>query len=64
MSLITYTELCEEVQNGLLVAPATNEPPYNTIDLSQINGASIDVRLGRTFLRSHNLETAPSGTGL
>lgn len=51
MSLITYTELCEEVQNGLLVAPATNEPPYNEIDLSQINGASIDVRLGRTFLR-------------
>jgi dCTP deaminase len=34
-----------------LVAPVNNPPPFNKIESSQINGASVDVRLGRTFLK-------------
>ncbi len=55
MSLITHTELQLLVANRLLTVSANNEHPYNKIDDSQINGASIDVRLGKTFLR----ETPP-----
>lgn len=51
MSLITYKEICEEMSRGLLTAPFHNPPPYNRVQDSQINGASVDVRLGRTFLR-------------
>lgn len=49
--LITHTELKEELSRGLLTVDPTNEHPYNAIDISQVNGASIDVRLGRTFLQ-------------
>lgn len=55
MTLITHTELQLLVADGLLTAPTDNEYPYNKIEDSQINGASIDVRLGKTFLR----ETPP-----
>jgi dCTP deaminase len=55
MSLITHTELQSLISAGLLVAPAGNDHPYDKIDSSQINGASVDLRLGRTFLR----ETPP-----
>jgi len=55
MSLITYTELCSELQNGILTVPSSNPFPYNRIEDSQVNGASIDVRLGCTFFR----ETPP-----
>jgi len=49
MSLITYTELCEEIQKGLMKAPADNSAPFNTIPLEHVNAASVDVRLGRVF---------------
>jgi dCTP deaminase len=49
--LITHTELKEELHNGLLTVPPKNPFPFDRIDDSQINGASIDVRLGQTFLR-------------
>lgn len=49
--LITHTELKEELSRGLLTVAIQNVEPYNKIDESQVNGASIDVRLGRTFLR-------------
>lgn len=55
MSLITHNELRMEVAKGLLTVPTDNDPPFNRIHDSQINGASVDVRLGRTFLR----ETPP-----
>jgi dCTP deaminase len=58
--LITHTELKEELSRGLLTVPSKNPHPYNKIDESQVNGASIDVRLGRTFLR----ETPPGVTTL
>lgn len=60
MSLITHTELLKEMANGLLTVPLSNTPPYNRIEDSQINGASIDVRLGKTFLR----ETPPGSITL
>lgn len=53
MSLMTYTEICEELAKGLLKAPAANPSPYNTIPHDQINGASVDVRLGQVFLREN-----------
>lgn len=46
MSLITYTELCEEIQKGMMKAPADNSAPFNTIPLEHVNAASVDVRLG------------------
>jgi len=49
--LITHTELKEELSRGLLTVSSKNPHPYNKIDESQVNGASIDVRLGRTVLR-------------
>lgn len=49
MSLITYTELCEEIQKGMMKAPADNSAPFNTIPLEHVNAASVDVRLGRVF---------------
>ena len=65
MSLLTYKEICKELANGLLTAPSNNPPPYNKVQDSQINGASIDVRLGRTFLREYRPNNAsflrPSG---
>ena len=59
--LITYTELKEELSRGLLTVDPTNEPPYNMIDVSQVNGASIDVRLGRIFLQEkyHDVRYRP-----
>ena len=53
---ITYTELKEELSRGLLTVDPTNEHPYNKIDISQVNGASIDVRLGRTFMKEKRIE--------
>lgn len=50
MSLITHTELVDLITSGLLMAPASNIPPFNKIPLDHINGASVDVRLGKTFL--------------
>lgn len=55
--LITHTELKEELCHGLLTVDKTNEPPYNKIDVSQVNGASIDVRLGRTFLQEKHSDS-------
>lgn len=51
MSLITHTELLAELANGLLTAPSNNPIPFNTIPENNVNGASIDVRIGRLFLR-------------
>lgn len=59
MSLITYTELCEEIQKGLIRAPIDNPAPFNTVPLEHVNAASVDVRLGRVFyeeLRTHEIE--------
>ena len=50
MSLITYVELCEKIAGGLLRAPSSNPPPFNKIPIGNINGASVDVRLGQVFL--------------
>ena len=58
MSLLTYKEICKELTNGLLIAPVNNPPPYNKVQDSQINGASVDVRLGRTFLREYRPDNA------
>lgn len=49
MSLITYTELCEEIKKGLIRAPIDNPAPFNTVPLEHVNAASVDVRLGRVF---------------
>lgn len=57
MSLITYVELCEKIAGGLLQAPSSNPPPFNKIPIGHINGASVDVRLGRVFLRESSPET-------
>jgi dCTP deaminase len=55
MSLITHTELQLLIADGLLTVDTHDQIPYNRIEDAQINGASVDVRLGRTFLR----ETPP-----
>lgn len=60
MSLITFVELCEKIAGGLLVAPSSNPPPFNKILIDNINAASVDVRLGQTFLR----EVRPDGVSL
>lgn len=60
MSLITFVELCEKIAGGLLVAPSSNPPPFNKIPIGNINAASVDVRLGQTFLR----EVRPDGVSL
>lgn len=60
MSLITFVELCEKITGGLLVAPSSNPPPFNKIPIGNINAASVDVRLGQTFLR----EVRPDGVSL
>src|SRR5574343_354448 len=54
--LITHTELKEELSRGLLTVSPDNQSPYNKIDPTQVNGASIDVRLGRTFMRERPCE--------
>ena len=51
MSLITHVELCTLISNGLLVAPPSNSPPFNQVPLENVNAASVDVRIGKTFLR-------------
>lgn len=51
MSLITYTELCKLVEDDVLCVSRLNPKPFDTIPLDNINGASIDVRLGCVFLR-------------
>lgn len=51
MSLITYTELCEEIKKGLIRVPKNNPAPFTTIPLEHVNAASVDVRLGRVFYR-------------
>lgn len=60
MSLITHTELCDRIASGLLRVPATNPSPFNKIPESHINAASVDVRLGPTFMR----EAYPSSVSL
>ncbi len=57
MSLITFVELCEKITGGLLQAPVSNPHPFNKIPIGHINGASVDVRLGRVFLRESSPET-------
>ena len=54
--LITHTELKEELYRGLLTVDPKNIEPYNRIDESQVNGSSIDVRLGRTFMQERYYE--------
>lgn len=51
MSVLTYKNLVHELNNGLLVTPESNPKPYNTIPIKHVNGASIDVRLGKVFWR-------------
>ena len=52
MSLITYTKLCKLVYEDEVVCTSKLNPkPYDEIPLDNINGASIDVRLGKTLLR-------------
>lgn len=55
--LITHTELKEELSRRLLTVDPKNIEPYNRIDKSQVNGSSIDVRLGRTFMREVLIES-------
>lgn len=56
MSLITYTELCKLVENDVLCVSHLNPKPYDSIPLDNINGASIDVRLGQIILRESALQ--------
>lgn len=52
MSLITYTELCKLVyEDEVLCTSKLNAKPYDEIPIDNINGASIDVRLGQIILR-------------
>jgi hypothetical protein len=40
MSLLTYTELCELVESGVI----------ENAEMSQVNAASIDIRLGESMM--------------
>ena len=60
MSLITYTELCKLVEDDVLCVSRLNPKPFDTIPPDNINGASIDVRLGCVFLREQLTGTYPA----
>ena len=54
MSILTYTDLFRALASGVLRADPTNPQPYHMIPQDNVNGSSIDVRLGRVFWQEVN----------